>query len=204
MSSLLLFAPFFAFISSVVIYYLVRFVVNRSGVAKFAKPISLIAAVSAFIPTTVLFFEQLPAAMTYSGRGVSAAEANSRLVMFKIPTTASNVDFRHAFFNGTTDAADFDIDETEFLQWMTDSRRQPDQFATTEKLAEWADGKSHRVHLPISVTPVSALLERHSGDRQIENGYYFDDSDRDRVDDSGLTIVYDSDQKRVYMWHTTF
>jgi hypothetical protein len=204
MSSLLFFAPFLAFLGSFAIYHLVRLAARRCGAAQFAKTIGFAAAAIAFIPATFLFLEQLPAATTYSGRGASAAEANSRLGMFKVPATASNVDYRHSFFSGLTDAADFDLDLAEFHQWMADNQRKPLAFATTANRVEWSDGKPQRISLPITVTPVAVLIDRRGGDMQVDNGYYFDDYDRDRFDDSGLTIVYDSDKQRVYMGRTTF
>ena len=54
------------------------------------------------------------------------------------------------------------------------------------------------------MTPVSSVVDANYEEVGIKNGYYFDDYDPRGADDSGLTVVYDSDRRRVYMWRTAF
>lgn len=142
--------------------------------------------------------------MTHSGLGVTPRAANERLLTFDVPGVATNVDFRHSFYDSLIDAAEFTISERDFLIWMADEERVPTRFAVSEKGLEWADGAIQHRRDWIYVTPISSVLDANYEEVEIKNGYYFDDYDPRGADDSGLTVVYDSDRRRVYMWRTAF
>jgi hypothetical protein len=86
---------------------------------------------------------------------------------------------------------------------MAEEGRVPTRFTVSENGLEWAGNASPYRRNDIFVTPISSILDGRSQDVEITNGYYFDDSDPRGADGSRLSVVYDLDRRRVYMWRTT-
>jgi hypothetical protein len=204
MSGIVFIAPLLAFLASLAVLALVRVMVGRYGTDRNSKSVGCGVALLVFPIACAFFFVWLPASTTHSGRKVSPQIANDHLLTFKIPPVATNVDYRTSFFAGLTDAADFDIVESEFLKWMARSNRKSISFSAVADRVEWADEIDRFDRDFPRINPVSAMLEGYSDDVQIKNGYYFDDYDPHMNDDSGLTVIYDSDKQRAYVRRTTF
>ena len=99
--------------------------------------------------------------------GVSVLRANEGLVTLSVPVAATDVNFRHAFFSGMIDVADFAIDEPAFLEWMKQSAREPREFHTD------ADSV---VSVRVWVTSVKDV--GNSDELEVRNGYrYLDDGE---------------------------
>lgn len=203
MSGLIIIAPLLALIVCFVASELVQFTVQRCWRGAPAKSLASLSALIVFPVVAAVLFQWLPAATTHSGLGVSAQAANEYLMTFDVPPQATNVDYRHSFFDGLTDAADFDISEAEFLKWMADSDRQPHHFSTVAYQIRWDDGKTLDRPSAIHVHQVAAQF-KHQGEIEIEQGYYFDDYAARGSVDNGLTVVYDPQKKRAYIWRTTY
>lgn len=203
MSSLFFIAPLLALVVCFVASELVQFTLQRYWRAAPAKSLASLSALIVFPVATVLLFRYLPAATTYSGLGVSAQAANEYLTTFDVPSVATNVDYHHSFFSGLTDAADFDIAEADFLQWMANADRKPLGFSTVAHQIQWDDGKTLHRPTSIQVHSVAAMLN-HQREIEIEHGYYFDDYAARGSVDNGLTVVYDLQKKRAYIWRTTY
>jgi hypothetical protein len=131
--------------------------------------------------------------------------ANQALLTFDVPARATNVSFRHSFYDSLIDVAEFEISEDDFLKWMKVEGRSPVGFETGKAGVVWSNGKTsgrqqHHIQVPIVAAEIYGSHEL----ALVERGYYFDDYQPAGADDSGLTIVFDKAQKRVHMWRTTF
>jgi hypothetical protein len=86
---------------------------------------------------TALLFVYLPKSMTETGLGVDAATANIHLLMIDVPLTAQDVNYRHAFFSGTIDEANFHITESDLIAWATDNGWKLSEFWTDTDGIHW-------------------------------------------------------------------
>jgi hypothetical protein len=145
-------------------------------------------------------FILLPRAMSSAGKSVSADEANRGLVTFQVPDAATDVNFRHAFFSGVIDEADFAVTEAEFMKWATANGWTPLEFHTDETGIHWAGKAGRELPANVTVTPVSRGPDESVDDLDVLNGYYFDDS----IGDAGLFVVFDRNGKRAYVLRTTY
>ena len=110
---------------------------------------------------------------------------------FKVPNAATDVNFRHAFFSGTIDEADFAITEAEFLKWAATNDWRPIEFRTDAEGFHRASESGFELPTYVTVTPVRRALNESIDDLDILNGYYFDDS----IGDAGLYVVFDKDRR---------
>jgi len=204
MSGIFVIAPLLAFLATLLLWAMIRIAVWWCGNGSQLRAIGRATALISFPLFCVILFLWLPAVMTNSGIGVTARIANERLLTISVPETALEVDYRSAIFSGLTDAADFTVDEAAFLEWMSGNEWTPASFFSDETGIHWTrDNRFSSLDI-VSVTPVKVMLEGRGGDLDVRNGYYFDDYDKSSSDDSGLTVVYDSDRHRAYVWRTTF
>ena len=120
-----------------------------------------------------------------------------------MPSTATAVDFRHAFFSGTIDEANFTIAEEDFLSWLKSKGWKSRKFYTDEDGFHWTEPSLDETG-DDSVWIWPLRLDGDGTDYiEIRNGYEY--TARDKVNlDAGFNIVYDSDSQRVYVWRTTF
>jgi hypothetical protein len=205
MSGIIFVAPFLAFVVSLCVWGLFRIFGRWSGKSGPARAIGCALAAIAFPILSVLFFIWLPRASTCSGEGVTAQAANDGLLTISVPETATDVDFRHAFYSSLIDEADFTIDESAFLEWMKQNNWSPGEFYTDADGLHWKGETDFAILGYVSVTPVAKVTEGRDEDLEVRNGYYFDDYEKGELgDDSGLTVVYDKDGGRAYAWRTTF
>lgn len=143
-------------------------------------------------------------AATSSGKGVTADVANASLMTFKVPLGATDVNFRHEYFSGLIDQADFNVDEKLFHEWSKQNGWAPTRFSMRDDGIHWDVAGDSQLPDQVFVTPVALENESRSDDLDVLNGYYFDDYEKDVFDDSGLTVVYDMDRGRAYIQRTTF
>ncbi len=147
------------------------------------------------------------------GFGVTPSEANAVGLVraIGVPVTAEDVDYRVCPAAGALVVLDFQIEEKDFLAWMSAKGWHPRKFAPGEDAMNvWEDSelpfpKFAPAHSPIAVTPVRSYF--NGTDQQIEvwRGYYFDNYDpEDDYDDSGDTVVYDLKTGRAYLTRTTY
>lgn len=197
-SPILVFAPGAALLT---IFFL-RFVVLRFGSPfnpKWSRDLGCILSFIAFLVLTVLYFNLIPKFTTTVGANSTPEEANAHLRFFDVPSNARNVDYRHAYLSGTVDEAHFDMKADDFLTWMAENDWEPQEFFTDEKGFQWKNENAAKEMQ--SYQGVTSL--RTSEFYEIANGFRFDEYDEENID-SGFSIVYDKDEQRAYMWHTTF
>ena len=204
MSPVIVFAPFLAFVVSLCIWGMFRVVGRWNRNSRQAPTGGRAAAILAFPLLTALFFVWLPRGGTFTGTGVTAQIANDRLLSFSVPEAATDVDFRRAYFSGLVDQADFLIEETPFLEWMNEQQWMPAEFHTDEDGIHWKGKDNSEMHEHIWVSPVVSALDSRNEDLEVRNGYYFYDDGSQLKDDCGLSVVYDKDRGRAYVWYTAF
>jgi hypothetical protein len=205
MNPIVFIAPMFALFVSLIIWGLLKVVRRWNGNRGKSRTSGCAIAAIAFPLLCGLFFIWLPRAMTSSGMDVSVRAANDGLHTISVPEAASDIDFRHSYFSGLTDVAEFTIDESMFLEWMKQSSRSAVEFYTDADGFHWKSETNFKLLDYISVTPVANVIEGHDDDLEVRNGYYFDDYEKsDFGDDSGLTVVYDKDSNRAYVSRTTY
>jgi hypothetical protein len=204
MSGILFTAPFLAILTSIATFVVARIFAARFDRTRQSKYFGYGVSLLMFPIACIFFFSWLPRFTTQSGHNVSAHLANEHLGTFDIPASATNVDYRHSHFDGLIDAADFNIAESDFMNWMAGNHWAPIAFSTVGVRIQWADGQDHRDLEPPVVTPVSFMLDGRHEEVRIDNGFYFDDYDPRGNDDSGLTVVYDSDKERAYVCRTVY
>ena len=128
-----------------------------------------------------------------------------------MPEVAEDVDYRVCPAAGALVVLEFQIEEKDFLAWMSAKGWHPRKFAPGEDgVNVWEDSelpfpKFAPAHSPIPVTPVKSYF--NATDQQIEvwRGYYSDNYDpEDDYDDSGDRVVYDLKTGRAYVSRTTY
>ena len=202
MSSLFLIAPFFAFLTCIGVWIALRFFVAKNSTNN-RRLASCLISVLLFPVVTAGFFVALPLAMSKSGTDATPHIANQALVTFDVPSSATAVDFRHAFFSGTIDEANFSIDEVDFKNWLASNGWKSRELVTDQNGSRWKDSALHdEKDNEIRVRPIR-LRGTESKYLAIKNGYVFSSQDP-RHPDSGFNIVYDKDTNRAYVWRTTY
>ena len=205
MSPILFEAPFYALILSAGVWLVIRF--GCAGLDRKWSPASTFLATLAgclvFPLATYFFFVTLPGATTHAGMGVSPHEANDHLMAFQVPEAASDVNYRHERYSGRIDEVSFTMPRKEFLEWMKAKGRKPAEFHIGGDGWSWEVGDEKELPTPpIRVRPVTRK-PAEAADVEIQKGYWFEDYAEDNPD-SGITIVYDKDSGRAYMWRDVF
>lgn len=137
-------------------------------------------------------------------------------VPMKLPKDASDVDYRWSW-GGSRYTADFNISETGFLNWMKEMGllNRTNRFTTYDNNhgTYWAEvhappfpkylglGYSDKGSVPplrIEADDVRKYPNPSVVRVIIKNGYYHDDYNTEGFDDSGRTIIFDSDSGRAY------
>jgi hypothetical protein len=202
MSPIFFVAPFSALLASLCIWGLFRVVGRWSGKSGPSRASGCAVAAIAFPMLSVFFFVWLPRATTYAGEGVTAQVANDNLLTISVPETATDVNFRHAFYSSLIDEADFEITEDDFLKWVKEQRWTTREFGTNadrihgEPESEFSADDLAWVY-PVAISGDAEMIE-------VRNGYEIVDDGAIENDDVFLCVVYDKDHDRAYMWRTTF
>ena len=187
MSGIVVIAPFYALLTSGAVWLAFR-VCRRRFPSVWMSRLGFAIPLLLFPIATVGFFVGITNAMTETGTSATPQVANNALLTFDVPSTATAVDFRHAFFAGTIDEANFTIAEDDFLKWLKSNGWKSRRFSAGETGYD-----------AVWIWPLR-LDGEHT---EIKNGYEY--TERDEVDlDAGFNIVYDSDTRRAYVWRTTF
>lgn len=147
------------------------------------------------------------------GFAVTPAEAN-RVAFIRaigVPEAARDVNYRVSPAFGLLVVLDFQIGENDFLRWMAKKGWTPHHFVRDQQRGiVWDDPKATLPKFAPSlsqatVTPVRSYLEGSHEEVEVREGYYFDNYDpKDDYDDSGDTVVYDSEKGRAYLERSTY
>jgi hypothetical protein len=190
MSSIILLAPFLALLVSLALLAAIRFFSRHRNGNSYSNRLGCAIAGLAFPTITIVLFIALPPATTTTGIGVVPQEANQHLLTFSVPVAASDINFRHSFFAGTIDEADFAISEEDFLNWAGANHWSPKALHVADEPSE----------LPFSIVvrPLGPGVDEY----EPRNGYYvFVAGPRG---DAGLCVVFDKDQGRAFIYRTRF
>ena len=198
MSGIVFIAPLLGFAGAVFIWFLVRIARYRCKHTWVAR-LGCLLPLAVFPVLTVLVFVYLPKSMTETGLGVDAATANIHLLLIDVPSTAQDVNYRHAFFSGRIDEANFHITESDLLAWATGNGWKLSKFWTDTERLHWdptTDEDRQSDFVWVQTFTSDDFVE-------IANGYRFDDYDPVHLD-SGFSVVYDKDNQRAYICRSTF
>lgn len=147
------------------------------------------------------------AVTTYQGLSVTPTVANKSLMFIEVPKQATNVDFRNSLFQGITDAADFTLTESIFMEWMNAQDWEPERFSYEGSMTiveTDANGNETQMTelMGVSVTPVRSLIDSVRESVVVQNGYEYEHVHGPA--DAVSFVVYDIDTGRVYVQRTTF
>jgi len=152
---------------------------------------------------TAGFFYGLTAATTRTGFNATAVAANEALVTIRVPTTAAEVNFRHAFFSGTIDEANFTISDQEFRSWLHSNDWTFHEFYTDEDGFHWSIPKPTGSRSDFIIVYPLSFGDEVAEHVNVKNGYEYAEQDAEHLD-ARFNITYDKDAERAYMWRTTF
>lgn len=183
MSPIFFFAPAFALVASAFLWWGIFRVTRNWHKPAWTSSLGCLLPLLAFPLLTIIIFTTLPAYLTETGTSSTPQEANLHLVFFDVPSTAHDVDYRHAYFSGTIDEANFSIAADDYFAWMSEKNWKPQEFNSSDYVY------------------VNRLFSPDT--EEIANGYRYDDYD-EASPDSGFSVVYDKETHRAYMWKTTF
>ncbi|MBX3448607.1 MAG: hypothetical protein KF777_03555 [Planctomycetaceae bacterium] len=202
MSGIVFIAPFLAFLACGAVWLLFR-IFRRKFPLVWLSRLGCAIPLMLFPFATVGFFGGLTNAVTKTGTNATPQVANNALLTFDVPSTATAVDFRHAYFSGTIDAANFTIAEEDFLSWLKSKGWKTRKFQADERGFHGAEPSAGETgNDSVWISPLR-LGGDDTGHIEIKNGYEY--IERDEVNlDAGFNVVYDRDTRRAYIWRTTF
>jgi hypothetical protein len=154
----------------------------------------------------IMNLQNIVAVYTYSGTDVSVEEANKHLFAFKVPSGATEVNYYHNHFGGSS-VADFKIDEKTFLAWAAKNGWKMERFVTKDRM----ENIEPQPDLPedvslytVELSPRTAYTTKFFTDHkspdlaEIHNGYFCSTYPPDS--DVGKYIYYDIDTSRAYIF----
>jgi hypothetical protein len=202
MSGIIFIAPFLAFLACCVLWLAFR-ISRRRFPSVWMRRLGCATPLLLFPFLTVAFFVGLWNAMTETGTNAVPQVANNVLLTFDVPSTAKAIDFRHAFFSGTIDEANFTISEEDFLGWLDTKGWKSREFYTDKNGFHWTESAPEATNDDSLWIRPLRLDDDNTGEIKIQNGYEYTERDENNLD-AGFHIVYDRDTHRAYVRRTTF
>ena len=170
--------PFFALLAAILVISPFGFLLWFATKPGMFRVLGFVSLVILSFPTFGFFFGLFQQSTTKHGFDVAPDEVPA----FAMPRTATEIDY--CFRIGPTRlVVQFAITENDFLEWMEHNNR-----------------SAVAINEPEQVFALNSNKPGKFDELLIESGLCWDDYDRNEVhDDSGTTIVFDSNSNRAYV-----
>lgn len=182
---------------------LVFFMTRRRVAQKFAAGLAIFFALGLTVSLTPLFLVSLAKAGTTTLIDLNPREGEKRLSFVGLPkNTTSDFCYRVSVV-GTTLLADFQMTEADFLSWMETQnwKAVPFDHGPDERFIPIDLGSKSGFEADSVVYPVRQYESRLP--KQVKRGHCFFSSKPNNPDNT-IRIIYDRDEKRTYVEHTTY